>query len=95
MSRISKTGFKPKQSYKLFCDYVYNENVKIPEVEPHCNCAGAYEMNGCNVTQVVKGDSGHLKVTKEKDGICQFCGHYVMYRPEQLTGRGHYKRKKQ
>jgi len=94
MGNISETGFKPKKDYVLKCDYVYNDNVKLPDVEPHCNCSGAYEMNGCSVTAVVKGDSGHLKVTKEKEGVCQFCGHYVMYRPEVLTGRGQYKRKR-
>jgi hypothetical protein len=80
-----------EDNVNLLDDYSYKygwNSVERDVLEPHCNCTGAYEMHGLKISQVVKGDSGHLKTTKAKDGICEFCGHYVKYQTEVVNNRG-------
>tara|TARA_R110002126_G_scaffold131404_1_gene275174 strand:+ start:168 stop:500 length:333 start_codon:yes stop_codon:yes gene_type:complete len=99
MSTIKESGIKGRQKADYegqnAIDWHYQETVKTPLVEPHCNCPECYEYNGNAMTATIMGFYAKPKLTKlNKDKeTCYFCGHYVLWEVEG-TGRNAFRNNK-
>lgn len=66
----------------------YNNLIKPPEVVPHCNCPGVHIHHGLVTTQTVKSGGGLDKPTIiNKEGVCKFCEHFVLWKVETWDKR--------